>query len=183
MAQKSVDNMLAGITKAKLIPFERVLFALGIRYVGETVAKKLARHFHSVESIKSASIEDLIAVDEIGQRIAESVREFFDNPDQQRLVERLQNAELQFAIPEEQLIGKTDKLSGQSFVISGVFDRHSRDELKELIEKNGGKNSGSVSSKTNYLLAGEGMGPSKRQKAEDLGVQIISEADFEAMIA
>ena len=183
MAQKSVDNMLAGITKAKLIPFERVLFALGIRYVGETVAKKLARHFHSVESIKSASIQDLIAVDEIGQRIAESVREFLDNPDQQRLVERLQNAELQFAIPEEQLIGKTDKLSGQSFVISGVFDRHSRDELKELIEKNGGKNSGSVSSKTNYLLAGEGMGPSKRQKAEDLGVQIISEADFEAMIA
>lgn len=182
MAQKSVDNMLAGIQKSKEVPFERVLFALGIRYVGETVAKKLARHFNRIENIQAATLEELVLVDEIGQRIAESVVEYFESPEQQRIVERLQAAGLQFNIPQEQLLGKTDVLAGQSFVISGVFERHSRDELKELIEKNGGKNSGSVSSKTNFLLAGEGMGPSKRKKAEDLGVQIISEADFEQMI-
>jgi len=156
---------------------------LGIRYVGETVAKKLARHFHSLEAIKRASLEELVAVDEIGQRIAESVVDFFEREANVALVDRLANAGLQFSIPEDQLADQTDKLGGNSFLISGVFERHSRDELKELIEKNGGKNTGSVSGKTNFLLAGEGMGPSKREKAEKLGVQIISESEFEAMIA
>lgn len=183
MAEKSVDNMLSGIEASKQVPFERVLFALGIRYVGETVAKKLAKHFTSMEAIMAASVEELVAVDEIGQRIAESVVDYFSKDEHRALVNRLMDAGLRFSIPEEDLAGQTDKLKGSSFVISGVFERHSRDELKALIEKNGGKNSGSVSSKTTYVLAGEGMGPSKREKAEKLGVNIISEADFEALIA
>lgn len=183
MAQKSVDNMLDGIEASKQVPFERVLFAIGIRYVGETVAKKLARHFHTINRLRDASFEDLVAVDEIGDRIAESIQDFFRDHRNQLLVEELVNAGLQFEIPEEELAGQTDQLQGNTFVISGVFERHSRDELKALIEKNGGKNTGSVSSKTTYLLAGDGMGPSKRQKAEKLGVKIISETDFEAMIA
>lgn len=182
MAEKSVDNMLAGIEASKQIPFERVLFALGIRYVGETVAKKLARHFITLDALMAASEEELVAVDEIGQRIAESVVEYFSREAHQELIDRLREAGLQFRIPEEQLTDTTDKLGGKSFVISGVFERHSRDELKELIEKNGGKNTGSVSGKTDFLLAGDGMGPSKRAKAEKLGVQIISESDFEGMI-
>jgi DNA ligase (NAD+) len=183
MAEKSVDNMLSGILDSKQVPFERVLFALGIRYVGETVAKKLARHFRSLESLMAADLESLVAVDEIGERIAQSVVDYFANPVHISLIERLKAAGLQFEIPEEQFAGTTEKLKGLSFVISGVFERHSRDELKETIEKNGGKNSGSVSSKTTYVLAGEGMGPSKREKAEKLGVTIISESDFEAMIS
>lgn len=183
MAERSVQNMLAGIQASKQIPFERVLFALGIRYVGETVAKKLARHFKSMEAIRAASLEELVAVDEIGERIAQSVIEYFANEANQSIVQQLHEAGVQMAIPEEELAGNTDKLAGKTFVISGVFERHSRDELKELIEKNGGKNTGSVSAKTTYLLAGEGMGPSKREKADKLGVEIISEADFEEMIA
>ena len=183
MAEKSVDSMLEGIEKSKAVPFKRALFAIGIRYVGETVAKKLARHFHSIERLKAASKEDLIGVDEIGERIAISVLYFFQNENNLRIISRLKAAGVQFEIPEEQLAGQTDKLSGQTFVISGVFERHSRDELKAIIEKNGGKNTGSVSAKTNFLLAGEGMGPSKRAKAEKLEVQIISESDFEKMIA
>lgn len=182
MAEKSVENILSGIEASKNIPFERVLFALGIRYVGETVAKKLARKFQNIENLMNASSETLIGVDEIGERIANSVVEYFQNPDNKMLIEKLLLAGLKFAISEEEQRGSTDKLSGLSFVISGVFERHSRDELKELIEKNGGKNTGSVSAKTNYLLAGEGMGPSKREKAEKLGVKIISESDFEQMI-
>jgi len=183
MAEKSVENMLDGIEASKQVPFERVLFALGIRYAGETVAKKLARHFKSLDKLMTADVETLVAVDEIGERIAQSVVDYFANEEHHALINRLKNAGLQFEIPEEQFAGHTEKLKGLSFVISGVFERHSRDELKELIEKNGGKNSGSVSSKTSYILAGEGMGPSKREKAEKLGVQIISEAEFEAMIA
>ncbi|MEQ9187419.1 MAG: NAD-dependent DNA ligase LigA [Cryomorphaceae bacterium] len=183
MAERSVDNMLSGIEASKQVPFERVLFALGIRYVGETVAKKLAKHFTSMEAIMAASLEDLVAVDEIGQRIAESVVDYFSKDAHRDLVKRLMDAGLRFSIPEEDLAGQTDKLKGSSFVISGVFERHSRDELKALIEQNGGKNSGSVSSKTTYVLAGDGMGPSKREKAEKLGVKIISETDFEALIA
>lgn len=182
MAEKSVQNMLAGIEASKEIPFERVLFALGIRYVGETVAKKLARHFQSIDALRAANLEELVAVDEIGERIAQSVIEYFENGTNGQIVERLQAAGVQLSIPEDQLADNTDKLVGNTFVISGVFERHSRDELKELIEKNGGKNTGSVSAKTTYLLAGDGMGPSKREKAEKLGVQIISEADFEGMI-
>jgi DNA ligase (NAD+) len=183
MAQKSVDNILQGLEASKEVPFERVLFALGIRYVGETVAKKLARHFHSMEKLQAASTEELLSVDEIGNRIAQSVQEFFTQEANTAIIDRLKNHGLQLEIPQEALSDRTDKLSGKTFVISGVFERHSRDELKELIEKNGGKNTGSVSAKTTYLLAGDGMGPSKRTKAEKLGVTIISEGDFEAMIA
>jgi len=182
MAEKSVENMLTGIQESKLVPFERVLFALGIRYVGETVAKKLARYFKSLDKLMESDVETLVAVDEIGERIAESVVEYFQNEEHQLLIDRLKSAGLQFEIPAEQFAGNTEKLKGLSFVISGVFEGHSRDELKELIEKNGGKNSGSVSSKTSYILAGEGMGPSKREKADKLGVTIISETDFEGMI-
>jgi DNA ligase (NAD+) len=183
MAQKSVDNILQGLEASKEVPFERVLFALGIRYVGETVAKKLARHFHSMEKLQAASTEELLSVDEIGNRIAQSVQEFFTQEANTAIIDRLKNHGLQLEIPQEALSDRTDKLSGKTFVISGVFERRSRDELKELIEKNGGKNTGSVSAKTTYLLAGDGMGPSKRTKAEKLGVTIISEGDFEAMIA
>lgn len=182
MAEKSVDNMLEGIAASKAIPFERVLFALGIRYVGETVAKKLARHFGTMNALMQASHEELVAVDEIGARIADSVNGFFEKEENRTLIERLMGAGLQFEIPEDILSDRTDKLGGHYFVISGVFERHSRDELKALIEQHGGKNTGSISGKTNYLLAGDGMGPSKREKAEKLGVQIITEADFEAMI-
>jgi DNA ligase (NAD+) len=182
MAEKSVTNMLAGIEASKQIPFERVLFALGIRYVGETVAKKLAKAFTSIDKLKQATLEELVAVDEIGERIALSVVEFFQNEASLAMLEKLQNAGLQFEIPLEQLQRGSDKLKGLTFVISGVFERHSRDELKNMIEDNGGKNTGSVSAKTTYLLAGEGMGPSKLEKAEKLGVKIISESDFEAML-
>lgn len=182
MAEKSVTNMLAGIEASKQIPFERVLFALGIRYVGETVAKKLAKAFTSMDNLKKATLEELVAVDEIGERIALSVVEFFQNETSLAMVEKLQNAGLQFEIPLDQLQKGSDKLKGLTFVISGVFERHSRDELKNMIEDNGGKNTGSVSAKTTYLLAGEGMGPSKLEKAEKLGVKIISESDFEAML-
>ena len=183
MAQKSAENMINGIQASRTIPFERVLFALGIRYVGETVAKKLAKRFITIDALMHASLEDLVAVDEIGERIAGSVVDFFSNTESRLLVDRLRTAGLQLEIPEEALAGTSDRLAGKSFVISGVFERHDRDELKALIEQHGGKNTGSVSGKTNFLLAGEGMGLSKREKAEKLGVQIISEADFEAMIA
>jgi DNA ligase (NAD+) len=182
MARKSAENMINGIEASKQIPFERVLFALGIRYVGETVAKKLARKMISIDRLQEASVEELVAIDEIGERIAQSVVDFFAQPHNQEVVKRLRDAGLQFEIPEEELADTSDKLAGKSFVISGVFERHSRDELKELIEKNGGKNTGSVSGKTDYLLAGDGMGPSKRTKAEKLGVEIIDEAAFEAML-
>lgn len=183
MAEKSVNNMLDGIEASKQIPFERVLFALGIRYVGETVAKKLAKAFTNLERLKNASLEELTAVDEIGERIALSVQEFFSKEENIAIINELVDAGLMFEIPLEQLQKGSDKLKGLTFVISGVFERHERDELKQLIEDNGGKNTGSVSAKTTYLLAGEGMGPSKLEKATKLGVKILSEAEFEAMIA
>ncbi len=183
MAEKSVENMLKGIEDSKQVPFERVLFALGIRYVGETVAKKLVRALHTIEALMAADQEALVALDEIGDRIAQSVLEYFSVETNREMVLKLKEAGLQFEIPAEQLEGQTQKLAGQSFVISGVFTNHSRDELKQLIEQNGGKNTGSISAKTNFLLAGENMGPSKRQKAEKLGVEIISESRFEEMIA
>jgi DNA ligase (NAD+) len=182
MAAKSVTNMLEGIEASKQIPFERVLFALGIRFVGETVAKKLAKAFTNIDALSKATQEELIAVDEIGDRIAVSVIDYFQLESNVVLVNRLKTAGLKFEIPQEELDKGSDKLKGLSFVISGVFERHSRDELKTMIEDNGGKNPGSVSAKTSFLLAGEGMGPSKRQKAEKLGVKIISESDFEAML-
>ena len=195
MAQKSAENLVEGVMKSKEIAFERVLFALGIRFVGETVAKKLAKHFKSIDALMVATFEELVAVDEIGDRIAESVIAFFTIPTNdlfseiregethREVIERLRNYGLQLSISEEELAGQTDKLSGAVFVVSGVFTKVSRTDLKKLIEDNGGKVSGSISKKTSYIVAGDSMGPSKRTKAEGLGVPIISEDDFLAMIA
>ncbi|MDC8004975.1 NAD-dependent DNA ligase LigA [Aureisphaera galaxeae] len=183
MAEKSAENLVQGIEASKQIPFERVLFALGIRYVGETVAKKLARHYKTIDALMAASEEDLVAIDEIGDRIAESVVSFFDSEENRALVNRLKAHGVQLQISEEVLANQTDTLQGKTFVVSGVFAKVSRNELKKLIEDNGGKVSGSISGKTSFVVAGENMGPSKRTKAESLGVPIISEDDFLTMIA
>ena len=182
MAEKSAENLINGIQQSKEVPFERVLFALGIRYVGETVAKKLAKHYKTIELIEAASQEDLVSVDEIGEKIAESVVDFFAVEENRAIVNRLKSHGLQLAISEEELAGQTDKLNGNTFVISGVFEKVSRSDLKKMIEANGGKVTGSISAKTNYLVAGENMGPSKLAKAEKLGTHIISEDEFLAMV-
>ena len=178
MAEKSAQNMIAGIEKSKEIPFEKVLFALGIRFVGETVAKKLAKHFKSIDSLMMADLETLISVDEIGDRIAESIIEFSNDLGNMQLVDRLKQYGVQLQVSEEELAGQTDKLQGKVFVVSGVFHQMSRNDLKKAIEDNGGKVSSSISKKTDYIVAGDNMGPSKKTKAEDLGVAIISEDDF-----
>lgn len=183
MAEKSAENLVNGIESSKQIPFERVLFALGIRYVGETVAKKLARHYKSIDALMEASEEALVEVDEIGERIAQSVIGFFASEENKEIIRRLKNYGLQLEISAEKLANQTDKLQGSSFVVSGVFSKVSRTELKKLIEDNGGKVSGSISGKTSYVVAGENMGPSKRIKAEDLGISIISEDEFLDMIS
>lgn len=180
--EKSVQNLLSSLEQSKQVPFERVLFGLGIRYVGETVAKKLAAAFKNIDALEQASYDALIEVDEIGDRIARSVLEYFDNVENKAMVERLRTAGLQLAIKEVEGLITTDKLKGVSIVISGTFKHHSRDEYKELILANGGKNPGSVSGKTNYLLAGEGIGPSKLDKATKLGVTLLSEEEFLQMI-
>ncbi len=182
MAEKSAENLVAGVEASKNIPFERVLFGLGIRYVGETVAKKLAKAYKNIDALMVANILDLVAVDEIGERIAQSVVEFFGNEKNVDIVDRLQSYGLQFSLSEEQLQNQTDTLKGKSFVVSGVFETVSRDELKKLIENNGGKISSSISSKTSYVVAGDNMGPSKKTKAEGLGVPIISEVEFLGMV-
>lgn len=182
MAEKSAENIINGIEASKNIPFERVLFALGIRFVGETVAKKLARHYKSIEALKNATEEELRTVDEIGERIAQSVVSFFASEENLHIIGRLEKYGVQLEISAEELAGQTDTLEGQTFVVSGVFNKVSRNELKKLIEDNGGKVSSSISSKTNYVVAGENMGPSKKTKAESLGVPIISEDDFLDMI-
>lgn len=181
MAEKSAQNIIDGIEKSKEIPFQRVLFGLGIRYVGETVAKKLALHFETMERLLEASLEELLTVDEIGQRIAESFTEFFSIEENQQLINRLIQVGLQMEIIKQE--GASNALEGMKIVISGSFELYSRTELKDLIEKHGGKNTGSVSAKTDLIVAGEGMGPSKRKKAEDLGVKIINENQFAEMIA
>ncbi len=178
MADKSADNLINGILASKQIPFERVLYALGIRYVGETVAKKLAKHYKSIDALSKATIIDLVTVDEIGIKIAESVVEFFDSEENKKIIDRLKTFGIQLEISAEKLANQTDVLKGQIFVVSGVFETVSRDELKKLIEDNGGKVSSSISSKTNYVVAGDNMGPSKRTKAETLNIPIISEQDF-----
>ena len=183
MAEKSAENLIKGIEASKLIPFERVLFALGVRFVGETVAKKLAKHYKSIDAIAEATLEDLVALDEIGEKIAESVVAFFNTLEHRSLVQRLKNHGVQLEISAAALANQTDKLQGKIFVVSGVFAKVTREELKKLIEDNGGKVSGSISGKTNYVVAGENMGPSKKVKAEGLGVTIISEDDFLEMIA
>lgn len=181
MGEKSAQNIIAGLEASKNIVFEKVLFSLGIRFVGETVAKRLAKAFGDIDNLKEASVEQLMAVPDVGSQIAKSVYNYFRVPRHIELINRLKDAGLQFKQNAENAQW-SDKLSGKSFVISGVFLKKSREEMKELIEKNGGKNSGSVSSKTDYVLAGEGMGPAKLQKAESLGVKIISEDDFYDMI-
>jgi DNA ligase (NAD+) len=182
MAEKSAENLINGIEKSKEIPFERVLFALGIRYVGETVAKKLAKHYKNIDALASASTEDLTAVDEIGERIAESVTDFFASEKNREIVQRLKDYGLQLEIAAEELENQSDILEGNTFVISGVFEKVSRNELKKMIEDNGGKVSGSISGKTDYLVAGENMGPSKLAKAEKLGTKIVSEDEFLKML-
>jgi DNA ligase (NAD+) len=178
MAEKSADNLLQGVEASKQIPFERVLFALGIRYVGETVAKKLAKHYKTISALANASREDLVNVDEIGETIAESVIEFFASLANIQIIDRLKGFGVQLELSAETLANQTDTLKGQIFVVSGVFETVSRTELKKLIEDNGGKVSSSISSKTTYVVAGDKMGPSKRAKAEGLGVAIITERGF-----
>lgn len=180
MAEKSVNNMLVGIEASKQIPFEKVLFAIGIRFVGDTVAKKLARHFDSIEAIMNADFETLIEVDEIGDRIAQSLIEYFSITENVEMINRLKSDGLQFELALNE--DATDKLKGLVFVVSGVFDKLSRDELKKSIDDNGGKVSSSISSKTNYLVAGDNMGPAKFKKAEKLEVKIISEQEYLEMI-
>ena len=182
MAQKSVDNLLNGVEKSKEQPFEKLLFALGIRHVGETVAKKLAKHFGSMDAIIAADHEALVNVPEIGEIIAISVSDYFSNDENIALVNRLREVGLQIEISEEEQNTASNKLEGNTFVISGVFQTYSRNEIKALIEQNGGKNVGSISGKTSFLVAGENMGPSKLQKAQKLGVKIISEVEFIEMI-
>lgn len=181
MAEKSADNLIAGIKESKEIPFERVLFALGIRYVGETVAKKLARHFKSIDAIENAQVEELESVDEIGERIAQSVAEFFAGSENREIVKRLKDYGVQLEISAEKRANQTEKLKGKKIVVSGVFSMP-RNDIKKMIEDNAGKVSGSISSKTDFVVAGENMGPSKLAKAENLGIEIISEEQFLAMI-
>ena len=183
MAQKSAENLVNGIEKSKEIPFERVLYALGIRYVGETVAKKLAKHYKNIDAIRNASLMDLILVDEIGEKIAQSVIEFFDNPENIRIIERLKQSGVQFEIIEKHNPNATEKLVGKTFVVSGVFEKFSRDDLKKAIEENGGKVGSSISAKTDFVIAGENMGPAKLEKASQLKISIISEDDFISLIS
>ena len=182
MAQKSAENLVNGVALSKTIPFERVLFALGIRFVGETVAKKLAKHYKNIDALRQASLMDLILVDEIGERIAQSVIDFFDNQENQIIIERLKNYAIQLEIVEKINPNATDKLQGKTFVVSGVFSLYSRDELKQAIEDNGGKVGSSISAKTDYVVAGDNMGPAKLDKANKLNIPIISEEDFQELV-
>ena len=181
MGERSANKLLEGIIESKKISFERVLYGLGVRYVGETVAKKLAKHFENIDNILNSSFEELISVDEIGEKIAKSIIEFASNPDNIQTIEKLKKHGLKFEIDESDK-NVSSVLAGKSFVVSGVFSKYSRDEIKKLIELNGGKVSSSISKNTSFILAGENMGPSKKQKAEELGIKIISEEDFVKII-
>lgn len=182
MADKSAENLINGIANSKNIPFERVLYALGIRYVGETVAKKLAKHYKTIDALSNATVMDLILVDEIGDKIAQSVVQFFENEANCILIERLKKYGVQLEINELHDTSISDKLSGKIFVVSGVFETYSRDELKKAIEDNGGKVGSSISSKTHYVIAGANMGPSKLEKANQLNIPILDEYEFNKMI-
>ena len=182
MGTRSAENIVKNVQESLNVPFERVIFALGIRYVGATVAKRLARSFLTIENLMNASMDSLVATDEIGERIAGSVIDFFANESNRELVERLRAAGLKFTLDKETTEGMTEKLKGKSIVISGVFEKHSRDEYKEMIERNGGKNVGSVSKATSFILAGANMGPSKLEKAQKLGIPLVSEDAFLAML-
>jgi DNA ligase (NAD+) len=181
LGEKSAQNILAGIEQSKQVPWARVLFALGIRMVGETTAKKIARRFPDIEQLKQASIDQLIAIDDVGEQIAQNILAYFNDENNQQIVNRLHEAGLQMVSEEEELQLST-KLAGKSIVISGVFSQHSRDEYKQMIEAHGGKNVGSISKKTSFVLAGDNMGPEKRKKAESIGIPLVSEEDFLAML-
>lgn len=180
--ERSARKIVDGIAASKQVPFERVVFALGIRFVGETSARLLARHFKTMDALQNASMQQLMEVEGVGEVIAKSVIAYFHNPVNQDIVERLRSYGLQMQLSEEQITGASDKLAGKSIVISGVFAKHSRDEYKALIEQHGGKNVGSISGKTSFILAGDNMGPSKLQKAEKLGIPLVNEDDFLDMI-
>ncbi len=182
MAQKSAENLVNGVHKSKEIPFERVLYAIGIRYVGETVAKKLAKHYKSIIALQKAPLMDLILVDEIGEKIAQSVIEFFENQENVKIIERLKQFGIQLELVEKFNPNATEKLAGKTFVVSGVFEKFSRDDLKKAIEENGGKVGSSISAKTDFVIAGDNMGPAKLVKANQLKIAIISENDFLEMI-
>ncbi|OOG78173.1 NAD-dependent DNA ligase LigA [Flavobacterium sp. A45] len=182
MAQKSAENLVKGVENSKSIPFESVLFALGIRFVGETVAKKLAKHYKNIDALQQATLMDLILVDEIGERIAQSVIDFFENNENKIIVERLKSYGVQFEIIEKVNPNATDKFLGKTFVVSGVFSTFSRDELKKAIEDNGGKVGSSISAKTDFVVAGDNMGPAKLEKASKLNIEIISEDQFITML-
>jgi DNA ligase (NAD+) len=182
MAEKSANNLIDGLSASKNIPFERVLFAIGIRHVGETTAKKIVKKVKSIDALMNASYEQLIEIDEVGTSIAESISRFFAEEKNKNIIARLIAAGLQFSLSDEQNEGSSDRLNGLTFVISGVFNKYSRDQLKDLIELHGGKNSSSISKKTNYLLAGDNMGPEKLKKAQSAGVKMITEEEFEKMI-
>jgi DNA ligase len=177
-AEKSAQNLMDSLEASKQVPFERVLYGLGIRYVGETVAKRLAYAYGSMEHLEQASLESLIQTDEIGERIAQSVIDFFADERNRNMIDQLKEYGLQMALQEDAPATRSEKLNGLAFVISGTFTRHSRDEYKAMIEQNGGKNTGSISGKTDYLLAGANMGPAKLAKAEKMGIKIINEEEF-----
>jgi DNA ligase (NAD+) len=179
---KGVRKILASIEESKKVPFERVLYAIGIRFVGEIAAKTLARYYGSMDKVAEASKESLMQVNGIGEVIADSVIQYFANPVNRAFVERLRGYGLQMEIGEQQKQAQSDKLAGQSIVISGVFQHHSRDEYKALIEQHGGKNVGSISNKTSFILAGDNMGPAKLEKAQKLGIRIMSEDEFLQLI-
>jgi DNA ligase (NAD+) len=180
--EKSISNMLEGIERSKQMPFEKVLFGLGIRYVGETVARKITRHFKNIDSLINASYDELITVDEIGSRIAESLIEYFGDSRHLEQIEKLRTAGLQFHSEEKEVVLASDKLAGKSFIISGVFETYSREELSEIIQSNGGKILSSISAKLNYLVAGDNMGPSKLEKAQKLNIPIISDTELLELI-
>ena len=182
MGEKSAERILSSLEDSKNVPFERVLFSLGIRFVGETVAKTLVKSLHTIENIQNSKYEELVEIDEIGDRIAESIVEYFSKQEHIEFIDFLKNQGLHFKISEDKLSNRTEKLKGLNLIISGTFEKYSRDQLKEMIEENGGKNVGSISKKTSFLIAGENMGPSKLEKAKKLGVRIISEDDFLKML-
>ena len=181
--QKSIQNILSSIEKSKQIPFRQVLFGLGIRHVGATIAEKLVQVFHSLEKLKEASFEQLVEVPEIGERIAQSLIDYFGNEDNIKLLERLQEAKLQFEEEIKEIVYESKALEGKSFVISGVFKNFERDDLKAKIISNGGKVLSSISSKLDFLVAGENMGPSKLEKAQQLNIKIINEDEFLSLIS
>lgn len=182
MGEKSAERILNSLEESKKVPFERVLYALGIRFAGETVAKKMARKLNSIERIRQATVDELVSIDEIGEKIAESVVSYFKDEKNLEMIERLKRAGLQFELDPEIISARTNKLEGKSIVISGTFEKHSRDELKAMIEKHGGKNVGSISKNTSFLLGGNSIGPSKMEKVEKLGIPVISEEDFLELI-